>query len=59
MTTQESLLILDNVAAAFVGNRADHVKIQEALATIRQELQKSEPVKEGTVIEGETVPQKK
>lgn len=31
MTTDEALALLDKVAQAYTGNRADHVKLQEAI----------------------------
>ena len=49
MPKEEALKIIQNVAAAFVGNLKDHQAIQTALIVITKELDKKEAVAENTL----------
>jgi hypothetical protein len=42
MTAQQALQILDNAAASYAGTRGDHVKIQTAIAVLRDLVDKAE-----------------
>jgi hypothetical protein len=47
MTAQQALQILDNAAASYAGTRGDHVKIQTAIAVLRDLVDKAEPEAQG------------
>lgn len=49
MTKEEALKIIQNVAAAFVGNLKDHQAVQTALIVIAKELEKNDVLKENTL----------
>lgn len=40
MNQEEALELLDRVAQAFIGNRADHIKLQEAITVLRDLISK-------------------
>lgn len=45
MTPQEALQLLDKVAQAYTGNRADHIKLQEAIAVLTKLANPEKPKK--------------
>jgi hypothetical protein len=49
ISKEEALKIIQNVAAAFVGNLKDHQAVQTALIVIAKELEKNDVLKENTL----------